>query len=425
MPADLLYFILLSLIFSAFFSGMEIAFISANKLQVELEREQEKFSAKLVSKFYKNPSGFIATMLIGNTLALSAYSVFMAKFLEPIFNQILPSYLNNDLFVLLFQTLAATVIVILTAEFLPKSIFLLNANKLLKVLAVPTTIIYKIMWIPVKLVVFLSKLVIRNIFKLKFTPEEPVFGLTDLNHYVEKMTSVADLDIEHEIDAKIFNNALEFKNVKVRECMIPRTELVAISIEAEIDELRKLFTDSGYSKILVYKESIDNIIGYCHSSQLFKKPSSIEKILSSLVVVPETLLANELLEQLIRQHKSVALVVDEFGGTAGIVTVEDVIEEIFGEIHDEHDDEELIEKQLSETEFLLSARHEIDYLNDKYNWELPEGEYETLGGLILDVYEDIPLKNKAIMIGEFRLTVQSKQKNRLENIKLELISQRE
>ena len=416
-----IYFIIISLLFSALFSGMEIAFISANKLQIELEREKGGFTSRLVSKFYQNPSDFIAVMLVGNTIALSIYTLLMANFLEPIFIKNLPLSINNDIMVFLGQTIVATIIVILTAEFLPKSIFLLNANKLLNLLSIVITPIYKIMFYPVRVIVWLSKVVIKNIFKLNFSEEEASFGLTDLNHYVDKMTSIEDIDVEHEIDAKIFSNALDFKNIKVRECMVPRTELATININESIVELREEFIKTGYSKVVVYKDSIDDIIGYCHSSELFKKPKEISEILTPILVVPEALLANELLEQLIKEHKSMALVVDEFGGTAGVVTIEDVIEEIFGEIQDEHDEEQLLEKKVSDSEYLLSARHEIDYLNDKYDWELPEGEYETLGGLILDVYEDIPLKNKDIKLDNYRFTIQSKQKNRLEIIKLEII----
>ena len=258
-----------------------------------------------------------------------------------------------------------------------------------------------------------------------FSEEKPVFGLTDLDQYITKMVSNEDLDVEHEVDTKILNNALDFKNIKVRECMLPRTELAAIEVSESIEDLRKIFVDTGFSKILVYKESIDNIIGYCHSSELFKKPEEIKDILSALVVVPETFLANELLEQLIAERKSIALVVDEFGGTAGIVTVEDVIEEIFGEIHDEHDEDGLTETKISETKYLLSARHEIDYLNEKYEWNLPEGEYETLGGFIYDIYEDIPVKNKVIIHNTFKIKIISTQKNRVEEVELEIIDSEE
>ena len=418
-----LYVILGSLLFSAFFSGMEIAFISANKLQVELEKDGGGVMSKIVSSLYENPSRFISSMLIGNTLALSVYTIFIAKILEPFLFNTLPEWINTDFSVFLIQTIIASIIVIITAEFLPKSIFLLNANQFLKILSIPVKLIYLILS-PLSITIMgIAKPVFRYILKVDFSEEKPVFGLTDLNHYVSKMTSVEDFDAENEIDTKILNNALDFKNIKVRECMIPRTELTAVEVSEPIDKLRNVFVETGYSKILIYKDSIDNVIGYCHSSELFKKPKEIKEILTPLIVVPEILLANELLEKLISERKSIALIVDEFGGTAGIVTVEDVVEEIFGEIQDEHDDEKLLEKQVDENKYLLSARHEIDYLNDKYDWNLPDGEYETLGGLIFDLYEDIPVKNKVIQFKNFKITIISTLKNRVEEIQLEIFSE--
>ena len=420
MSSDL-YVIFGSLLFSAFFSGMEIAFISANKLQVELEKDGGGFTSKLVANFYNNPSRFIASMLIGNTLALSIYTIFVAKIIEPFLESNLPYWINTDFSVFLFQTLIASIVVIFTAEFLPKSVFLLNSNRLLRFLAVPVKLLNLVLY-PVTVVIMSVANLLFKVLNVNFSQEKPVFGLTDLDHYISKMISKEDIDAEHEVDTKILNNALEFKDVKVRECMLPRTELVAIEVSQPIDELRNMFVETGYSKILVYKESIDNIVGYCHSSELFKKPQNIKEILTALVVVPETLLANELLEQLIKERKSIALVVDEFGGTAGIVTVEDVIEEIFGEIQDEHDDEKLTEKKLAENKYLLSSRHEIDYLNEKYDWNLPEGEYETLGGLILEVYEDIPVKNKVISFDKFKIKIVSTQQNRVDEVELEIIN---
>lgn len=415
------YIIAGSLLFSALFSGIEIAFISANKLQIELEKTRGGITSRFIAGFYSKPSYFIVSMLIGNTLALSIYSIYAAKILEPILFWNLPYWMNSDTSIFVIQTTIASIIVIFIGEFLPKSIFLIKPLTLLKVLAIPTQLIRWILRPISFLTIVLSKVVLKAFMKADFSDQQPVFGLTDLNQYVNKMTSSKDSEANQVVDAKILNNALQFKNIKVRECMVPRTELTAIEVGSSVTELRDLFVQTGYSKILVYKESIDNIIGYCHSSELFKKPDGIKEILTSLVIVPETLLANELLEQLILEHKSLALVVDEFGGTAGIVTVEDVIEEIFGEIQDEHDDEGLTEKELGEGLYLLSARHEVDYLNDKYGWELPLGEYETLGGLILDLYEDIPVKNKSMQIGSYKLTIESKQNNRIEDVRLEII----
>jgi CBS domain containing-hemolysin-like protein len=258
---------------------------------------------------------------------------------------------------------------------------------------------------------------------LNFKDDEPVFSLTDLGEFIKSKIVEDKADGKYDIDTKIFNNALEFKTVKIRECMIPRTEIVAIDLQSDIEVLKNEFVESGLSKILVYKESIDDIIGYCHSSALFRKPGNIESILSPVIIVPETLLANELLVQFITERKSLALVVDEFGGTSGIVTIEDIIEEIFGEIEDEHDEQDLVDHQLDDKSYLLSARHEIDYLNEKYNWNLPPGEYDTLGGLILSVTEDIPSLNQDIVIEPFKFHIVSIEENRINLVKLSLLQE--
>ncbi len=309
--------------------------------------------------------------------------------------------------------------VLIVAEFTPKSLFLLNPNRMLKVFAWPMQLIYWIMQPVVYVVVMLSKFIIVKVLRLEYSDDEPVFGLTDLNNYLKKLQQ-SDTEMDVEVDTKIFHNALEFKTVRVRECMIPRTEIVAVEVEDSIDELKQAFIESGHSKILIYRNNIDDIIGYCSSQELFKKPKAINDILSHIIIVPETLLANELMIQFINEHKSLALVVDEFGGTSGIVSIEDIIEEIFGEIQDEHDDEDLIEQKIEEHTYLLSARHEIDYLNERYQWELPEGEYDTLGGFILSVNEDIPELNQIIDIPPFTFTIISLQETRIETVKMNI-----
>lgn len=411
--------ILVSLLFSAMFSGIEIAFISSDKLQIELQGKQGSITGKILSRFAKSPSRFIATTLVGNTVALVFYGIFMAAYLEPVLMERLPDVINNQGFVLIAQTLVATFIVLITAEFTPKSLFLLNPNRMLKVFAWPMQLIYLLMSPVVWVVVMLSKFIIVNVLRLEYSESQPVFGLTDLNNYLIKLEqSNSEMDVE--VDTKIFHNALEFKTVRIRECMIPRTEIVAVEIEDSIEELKEAFIESGHSKILIYRHSIDDIIGYCSSQELFKKPKTINDILSHILIVPETLLANELMIQFINERKSLALVVDEFGGTSGIVSIEDIIEEIFGEIHDEHDEEDLIEQQLTDDTYLLSARHEIDYLNEKYSWDLPEGEYDTLGGFILSVNEDIPELNETIAILPFSFTIISLQETRIETVKLHI-----
>ncbi|QOI96328.1 MAG: HlyC/CorC family transporter [Flammeovirgaceae bacterium] len=420
MDPGLLPYIALSLIFSFFFSGIEIAYLSANKLQLELQGKQGSLAGRIFTKFIRKPSMFIGTTLVGNTIALVFYGIFMAQLLEPLLQVWLPQALLNEAFVMIVQVFLSTVIVLVTAEFLPKSIFLSNPNFWLTALAVPFNIVYYVLYPFVTTVVALSRFVIIHLFRVPYSDERPVYGLTDLNNYLKSMMKVKHEDEDVTLDKKIFHNALEFKSVKVRDCMIPRTEIVAVDLQDGITSLRKAFVESGHSKILVYKDSIDEVIGYCHSSGLFKKPNTIEEMLTPIITVSETTLANELMLRFIHERKSLAVVVDEFGGTSGIVSMEDVIEEIFGEIEDEHDQDDLVEQKLDETTWLLSARLEIDYLNETYGWRLPAGEYETLGGLILAYAEDIPQAGETIQVPPFTFTIQSTLDNRIDTIKLTL-----
>jgi len=416
--------ILLCLFFSAFFSGMEIAFVSADKLHIEVLKKKGTLGGRILSLFTGNQSQFLATMLVGNNIALVLYGIYMAALLEPSIVNALPEIVNTDVIVLIVQSLISTVIVLLTAEFLPKSLFLINPDFSLRLFAFPMGLVYVLMYPVVFLVVKLSALFIW-IFGYKLSDEKPVFGLTDLNNYIKNNILNIKDEEEAEIDAKIFNNAIEFKTIKVRECMIPRTEVVAVDVEDSIEELKEHFVESGHSKILVYKESIDDVIGYCHILELFKKPKNIKSILTEIPIVPETMLANELLIQFITQRKSLALVVDEYGGTSGLVSIEDVIEEIFGEIRDEHDDEYLEEEQLDESNFIFSARHEIDYLNETYHLNLPEGEYDTLGGFIFAFHEDIPKVDEIIEIPPFIITIFTMEENRIDKVKLTKINTEE
>ena len=410
--------IFISLFFSALFSGMEIAFISANKLHIELQSKQGVLSGKILSQFLNKSSSFIGTTLVGNNLALVVYGIFMANILEPIISAGLPPFIHSDLTILIIQTIIATLIVLVTAEFTPKSIFLINPDRMLSVFAIPMLIVYYFLYPLVFLIVSLSKLLITGVLRLEYSEDKPVFGLTDLNNYIKNTLKEKNQEAKFEVDTKIFHNALEFKTVRIRECMIPRTEIVAVDMDDDIDELKAAFIKSGHSKILVYKETIDDVVGYYHSLELFKKPKELEKILTPITIVPETMLANELLFQLITERKSLALVVDEFGGTSGIVTIEDIIEEIFGEIQDEHDTEDLSEIQIDPNTYQLSARHEIDYLNEKYHWNIPDGDYETLGGFILSANENIPNINDVINIPPFSITITSMEEARIDKVKL-------
>tara|TARA_R110002124_G_scaffold82664_5_gene216800 strand:+ start:25704 stop:26963 length:1260 start_codon:yes stop_codon:yes gene_type:complete len=418
MDSHYLLLVLISLFFSALFSGMEIAFVSANRLQIELQGKQGKVSGKVLANFIQNPGQFIGTSLMGNTISLVLYGIFMAYLLEPPVSYLLPEALNTQAGVMVVQTLVSTIIVLVTAEFIPKSIFILNPNRLLTFFALPFAAIYYLMYPVVWVVVGLSKFVIVKVLNLEYNDDKPAYTITDLNSFIQNYMDTKGEDID--IDAKIFDNAVDFKKVKVRECMVPRTDIVAMEVEDAISDLRELFVESGHSKIIIYKETIDDVIGYCHHLELFKKPKEIEDILTPIIIVPESALANELLVQFIKERKSLALVVDEFGGTSGIVSMEDIIEEIFGEIEDEYDNDDLIDQKVADGEYLLSARHEIDYLNEKYEWNLPEGEFETLAGFILSLTESIPQKGEFVSYGPFTFTIVSKQDHRIDTVKIKI-----
>ncbi|MFB1022156.1 MAG: hemolysin family protein [Vicingaceae bacterium] len=412
--------ILSTLVFSAFFSGMEIAFISANKLKIELDGKQGDFFAKIIANFFKRPSRFIGAMLVGNNVSLVIYGIFMAKLLEP---QI-EVYTKSSLFILLIQTIISTLIILVTAEFLPKTLFRINPNSMLRFFALPLFIIYWIMFLPMLLVIGISELLIK-IFSPQLSSEEDLnFGRIDLEHYLKEGAdqSLSQEAVDHEI--QIFQNALDFSKVKARECMIPRTEIVALEMEEDIEKLKEQFIETGLSKILIYRDNIDNIIGYTHSFELFKKPESIKAILLPVPIIPMSMQANEILEIFIQQKRSIAVVVDEFGGTAGIVTIEDIIEEIFGEIEDEHDKEALIETKINDNEFLFAARLEVDYLNNEYNLGLPESDnYETLAGLIIDTFESIPMLNEQIQKDQFLFTVKKVFQNKIDLVHLRVLNE--
>lgn len=413
--------IAISLVLSALFSGIEIAFVSSDKLQIELQRQKGVWAGRVLSNFLKKPSRFIVTTLVGNTIALVVYGTYMASIVDPWLLEVLPPYFQNEIARLVIQTILSTLVVLLVAEFTPKSVFLLNPNGLLNTFAFLIRFFYVIFWPFVQVIVWLSRILIQKGFRVAYAENQPVFSLTDLNQFLaSNVQARTDSGEDVEVDTKIFNNALDFKTVRVRECLIPRNEMVAVDVEDEVSQLRQAFIDSGHSKILVYRDHIDDVIGYCHSLEMFKKPDDIASIVNPIIIVPETALANELLIQLITERKSIALVVDEFGGTSGIVTIEDLIEEIFGEIQDEHDDEDWVEKTLAPGKWLLSARHEIDYLNDKYGWGLPQGDYDTLGGLILAIHEDIPKKGEVIEIPAFSIRVETMHETRIDTVALSL-----
>jgi CBS domain containing-hemolysin-like protein len=410
----------ISLIFSAFFSGIEIAYISANKLQIELQKKQGMWSGKVLSKFLARPGQFIGTTLIGNTIMLVLYGTFMAYLLDDPLRNLFPESFNNEAVFLISQTVLSTLLVLITGEFLPKSLFMLDPNRMLNFFALPFLIIYSIMYPVVWLIVALSKGFITQVLRLEYNEEKPVFTITDLNSFIKDQMGQKRTAGNVEVDSKIFDNAIEFKTVRIRDCMIPRTDIVAAEVSDSIEELKKVFQESGHSKVVIFRESIDEVIGYCHQLELFKKPKTIEDILTPIIIAPESALANEILIQFIQERKSLALVVDEFGGTSGIISMEDIIEEIFGEIDDEYDNEALTEQLIGELEFLLSARLEIDYLKEKYGWELPIGDFETLSGFILSQTENLPNIGETITYGRFTFTIVSKQAHRIETVRLKI-----
>ncbi|MBA4303635.1 MAG: hemolysin [Sphingobacteriaceae bacterium] len=414
---DLLLIIIGSLVASAFFSGMEIAFFSANRFRIELRNKQGELAAKLIAGFLKKPSDFIGTILVGNNIALVLYGSTMARLLEPLIANRWLLAAENELVMLSAQTLLSTVVVLLFGEFLPKSIFRLSADRLIFLFALPMQVFYVLFYPIVRLIVLVAKGFLRLFFGVKMEEQAPVFGKNDLDYLVQE-NSQEQSDGTPQVDLSYFQNALYFNEVKVRECMVHRMEVVAIDKTEDIEELRALFVESEHSKVLVFEESIDNIVGYVHYQAMFSKPSSIADITLPIMIVPETMSAMQLLKQFNADRKSIALVVDELGGTSGIVTVEDLMEEIFGEIEDEHDVDDLVEKQITDSEFVFSARHEIDYLNDKYKLDLPEGDYETLGGLIFEHHASIPDANQFIELPGFHIFILSVSDTRIETVRL-------
>lgn len=414
--APQIYFIILTtLICSAFFSGMEIAFVSANKLKIELDKKQGLLSGKILSSFVKNTPRFISTMLLGNNISLVIYGMFMAILLEPVFGK----FTQIPAVILLLQTIISTLIVLVTAEFLPKALFRINPNRTMKFGAIPLVIIYVLLFIPTVMVMSISSLFLR-IMKVDTSDSEVAFTKIDLDDYVRDLNDRRDEKVEMENEIQILHNALDFSTTKARECMIPRTEIVAMNITENIEDVSAKFIETGLSKILIYRNSIDNIIGYVHAYELFSQPKSVKQILLPVDIVPEAVLIKNLLEQFTRKKRSIAVVVDEFGGTSGLITVEDIIEEIFGEIKDEHDQAVLLEEKIDETTFLFSGRIEIDYLNQEYGFNFNEDEdYDTLAGLVIHALEDIPEQGTSFEYNRLKLTVTQVSDSRIDLIKIE------
>ena len=403
--------IIISILLSAFFSGMEIAYVSSNKLKLELDKQSNSFVSSMLQKLLHSPSRFIATMLVGNNISLVIYGICMAKILEPK----IEVFTQSPFLVLLIQTLVSTLLILVSAEFLPKAFFRLNPNRFLKAGVAPLVFFYYSLAPIVSITLYLSKKGLK-ILGMALVEDSPVFGKIDLEEYLK--LHIDDIENKNlDVEVHILQNALDFSNVKVRECMLPRTEIVAVEVSKPIEELRDIFIKTKLSKVLIYEDNIDKIIGYAHSNEMFTSPKNIKSILIPIPYVPESMLAIDMLELFIKKRKGVAVVVDEFGGTSGMLTVEDVVEEILGDIEDEHDNENELEKQLNETTYKFSARLEIDYLNDKYHFDLPKSEeYETLGGLLISYLEEIPEKNTEISIGNYQFLIEEVSNNKIDEI---------
>lgn len=413
--------IIICLMLSAFFSGMEIAFVSSNKIYLEIEKQQSGINARLLSFITKNPSRFIATMLVGNNISLVIYGIFIG---DRIIQMMFPGTLQGLPFsikIILIQTLISTVIILITAEFLPKVIFQQFSNIFMKVLAFPTAVFYFIFSPITAMIMWISDLILIKFFRIEGDQIQFTFSKIELGNYIEEqLESTKDLEnVDSEI--QIFQNALDFSEVKAREAMVPRTEIVAAENTESMIEIKKLFTSSGLSKIPVFTESIDNIHGYVHAFEMFKKPDDLNKILLPVAFVPETMKISEVLKLLTKQRKSIAVVLDEYGGTSGIITVEDIIEELFGEIEDEHDNIAHFEKQLEPNLFEFSARLEVDYINQNYGTSLPENEfYETLGGLIVYLKEEIPPKGTKVVLENFEFEIKEVSSTKIERVLLKI-----
>ena len=407
--------IITSILLSAFFSGMEIAFVSSNKLHIELEKKREGIIAKILSRITKKSSRFITTMLVGNNIALVIYSYYMGQFLL----QLLPVEGLNDFSILLLQTVISTLVILVTAEFLPKAIFRIYANDVLKIFAIPAFMFYYIFHVFSTVISGISDFFLKVVFKTDKDIQQTEFSKEELGNYISQQIETGADREELDSEIQIFQNALEFHNVRAREIMVPRTEIVSVDIFDNVDNLKDRFVETGLSKVIVHKNSLDDILGYVNAFELFKRPKTIKSILLPVELVPESMMISDLLNLLTKKRKSVAVVIDEYGGTSGIITVEDIVEELFGEIEDEHDVQEFREEVLGDHEFNFSARLEVDYVNETYNLSIPKSEaYSTLGGFIINHTEDIPEENEELEIENFKIKILKTSGSKIDEINL-------
>ncbi len=419
---ELIISILLALVASAFFSGCEIAFVSANRLQIELGNKQGKFSARIIAFFYQRSSQFIGTMLVGNNAALVFYGLLMGD----LFTDLVPlSLLSSEVLRLLLETIISTLIILVTAEFLPKAIFSNAPNYWLNFFAPVLALLYFILWIPAFFSVSISRLVI-SLFVKKDEDEsddDQNFGRVDLDHYIKEVLNTSNGNNALDTELTIFNNALAFSDLKARDCMVPRNEIVAVDIESDIESLRQKFIESKYSKILIYRDNIDNIIGYVHSFALFKRPDTISAMMLPVFIVPESMPTQFVLRKFTEKKNGMAIVVDEFGGTSGMLTIEDIIEELFGEIEDEHDQDDFVGKKVGTSEYIFSGRLEIDHINEDFKLNLPESDgYETLSGLIIGHLKEIPEKGDRLVIEGFEFNIDKMEAQRIDLVRVKVLS---
>ena len=408
--------ILLSLLCSAFFSGMEIAYVSSNRLNLEIEKKQKGLIPKILSIITKDPSRFISTMLIGNSFALVIYGLFMGQFIID-YLSFLFSPSMNELTVLFLQTIISTLLILIAAEFIPKVLFQIYSNFSMKIFSIPAYIFYIILYPVTGLVIIISNFILKTFFKVNTDESEFSFSKVELENYIENEIDKSDNNLDSEIE--IFQNALELSEIKARDVMVPRAEIIALENTSNIIDAKKLFVETGFSKIPIYRNSIDNIVGYIHSFDFLKKPQNINEFILPVVFVPEPMLVNDVLEKLTRESKSIAVVIDEYGGTSGIITVEDIVEELFGEIEDEHDNYDLHEKKISEGIYEFSSRLEIEYLNKSYSLDLPESEsYDTLGGLIVFNKEEIPKVGDEVLINGYSIQIIHASSSKIEKVVL-------
>ena len=415
---DIYIYLLVTMAFSAFFSGMEIAFISVNKMRLEMEKRDGVVSS-IISFFLRNPNNFISTMLVGNNIALVIYGILMAKIIE---QQLLGAFIANDFVKALLQTIISTLIILVTGEFLPKTLFKINPNLVLRLFALPLFICYVVLFPVSKLASGISFLFLR-LFGVKVSDEvqAKAFSKVDLDYFIQTSIENAEETDEVNPEVKIFQNALDFSNIKIRDCIVPRTEVVAVDKETPLEELKNRFVESGISKIIVYEGNIDNVVGYIHSSEMFRSPKDWRSHIKEVPIVPETMSAHKLMKLFMQQKKTIAVVVDEFGGTAGIVSLEDLVEEIFGDIEDEHDNTSYICTQIGDNEYMLSARLEIEKVNETFDLELPESDdYITIGGLILSRYQRFPKLHEMVEIGPFQFKIIKVSATKIELVRLKV-----